>query len=399
VTWEDTDRPPLDVFFEVDSRIAPELEPDANALLLAGILPAFRNGERRLRIDGDVCPLLCEGLETAMTLQRSWYGGSRRTVVIEAAGRRASPRRSARAGLFLTGGVDSVHALWWNRGAFPSEHPAAFRDAVTVEGLSFPEATPSARNQDVTRRQGAAVAAVASESGLEVVGVRTNIRLLEPDPDFLAREGLSVLLASVGHALSRRTTYVSFGAVLDRTTLIPRGSHPLLDACFCSSALEFRQEDWTIDRLTKIRRIAGWRAAVENLMVCFEGPLADGRLNCGQCEKCLRTVAGLWIAFGRPEAPSFPEGALTAEAIDRIEPAHHLDILPDFWSQFVEPFRTMGRRDLSRACRRLADRARRRLLRSEGRGWTGAARRFDREHLHGVVRRAARRIRGVSGAV
>ncbi len=400
VTWEESDRGPLDLFFETGAEFGEDLNPEANAFLLAAIFPAFRGGERRLRIEGAICPRLSEGLETVMRLQNAWHGPGRLPVAIEPAGGwRPALRGRDRAGLFLTAGVDSLHTLWWNRGNYPDDHPAAFRDAISIEAISFSEDTPSPRNLDVTRRQRRAVAAIAAETRLTTILVRSNIRALEPDNDRVAEESFSCLLACVAHAFSRRLTAVSLAAGLDLGRIIPWGTHPLLDPNYCSSSLEFRQEGWTLDRLSKIRRIAGWKAALENMMVCFEGPLPDGRFNCGRCEKCVRTMMGLLIAGKLDGATSFPTVAITPEVLDRLEMGYHLDFLPSFWAPFVEPLKARGREDLSRAVGRLVARSRRHQRWLDERDWKGRVRRFDRKHLGGVLLRASRRLRGGSAAV
>jgi hypothetical protein len=397
VTWEDSARPPVQLFFETDSEHADSLNPEPNAFLLAGILPAFRHGERRLRVDGEICPRLIEGLETVMRLHIAWRGPGRRPVEIEpTGGRRASLRAPARSGMFLTGGVDSLHTLWWNRNHYAHDHPAAFRDALYIEGVSFPEETPSPRNRDVTRRQIQALAAIGAGTGLTVITFQTNIRRLELDNTFVAEEAMSSLLASAAHAAARRLTSVSFGAGLDLATLRPWGTHPLLDLNYCSSAVELHQEDWTLDRLTKIRRIAGWKTALTHMMVCFEGPLENGTYNCGSCEKCVRTMMGLLIAGRLDLAGAFPRREITVESLERLDPGYHVDFLPYFWRPLIEPLNAIGRKDLAAAVRRLIARAQRRQRWLEERDWKGKVRRFDRAHLGGILLRASRRARGLS---
>jgi hypothetical protein len=395
IAWEDCPREPLELFFETDADLAGDFEPQANAFLLAGILPAFRNRERRLSIEGSVCPLLCEGLETVMSLQRAWYGRGREVAIEPSRGRRPSIRGPARAGMYFTGGVDSLHTLWWNRRNYPPGHPSVFRDAIYVEGLSFPEEIASARNQDVTQRQRRAVAAIAADCDLSVLPLRSNIRMLEPDNVFVAREGLSCLLASMAHVFCGRLTSVSFAAALDLQSLVPWGTHPLLDANYASTAIEFRQEDWTLERQTKIQHIVSWKPALQHMMVCLEGPLSDGRLNCGQCEKCVRTMVGLLAAGRLAGTEAFLCQGITPETLDGLELIHHLRFLPNFWSPFVEPLRALGREDLAQAVERLVARARRKERWLEERDWKGAVRKFDRKRLGGVLLRTTRRIRGI----
>jgi hypothetical protein len=153
IVWEDVDRPPFEMRFE-RGRSPEPLADDLHAFLLASIVPAWRGGERRVRVEGSVCPRLRDGLRAAMSLLSQWFASAREPPLIEATGGfHPFPRRSDRAALFLTGGVDSMHALHANRAAYPADHPGAFRDAVYAIRLAFLETDPSARAVNLARRQ------------------------------------------------------------------------------------------------------------------------------------------------------------------------------------------------------------------------------------------------------
>jgi hypothetical protein len=56
VAYEDSDRNPLEVFYEVPQEFASDLVPNPDSFLLACISPAHRHGERRLLVEGNVSP-------------------------------------------------------------------------------------------------------------------------------------------------------------------------------------------------------------------------------------------------------------------------------------------------------------------------------------------------------
>jgi hypothetical protein len=68
---------------------------------------------------------------------------------------------------------------------------------------------------------------------------------------------------------------------------VPMGSHPAVDGSFSSQRLAIIHDGARFSRVGKVRALAAWPTALAALRVCPEGP-AD-RLNCGRCEKCLRT--------------------------------------------------------------------------------------------------------------
>ena len=56
VKWEDSGRPPLEIFFETTTEFARDLACDLNAILVAFLPPAPRHGERRIAIEADIYP-------------------------------------------------------------------------------------------------------------------------------------------------------------------------------------------------------------------------------------------------------------------------------------------------------------------------------------------------------
>src|SRR5262245_7588475 len=76
VTWEESAREPLELYYDVPVAFADALFPSVNAFVVATIFPAIAAGERRLAIDDEVCPRLVVGLQTAMRLFEYWYGPS-----------------------------------------------------------------------------------------------------------------------------------------------------------------------------------------------------------------------------------------------------------------------------------------------------------------------------------
>jgi len=63
VVWEDSHRPPVEIWWDLDEDLAADAFPDPNAFVAAAFVPALRHGERRIAVEGAVCPLLAAGLE------------------------------------------------------------------------------------------------------------------------------------------------------------------------------------------------------------------------------------------------------------------------------------------------------------------------------------------------
>jgi hypothetical protein len=308
-------------------------------------------------------------------------------------GFRPYPERNPRAGVFLTGGIDSLHVLARNRRFYEKAHPAFFRDAIYAERLSYVEDVPSPRARDLSARQSRAVGEIARLSGLEARRVDSNFRLLDPDQWWVASEDQGALLAAIGHTLTNRIGSVSLAATHDPDFLPNWGTHPLLDPCFSSSGLEFRHEGFGRTRFEKTAEIADWDVARGYLLVCFEGPLPEGQLNCGKCEKCLRTMTAL-LALGVLDSFSvFGGQRVTPEKIDGMPFGNHMEFFGGFWAPLVDPLRARGEHPIARALERKLEAWHRVISWHAETGWRGRLRSVDRRYFGGALLRVSRELR------
>ena len=84
----------------------------------------------------------------------------------------------------------------------------------------------------------------------------------------------------------------------------PFGSHPDLDPNWSTEILEFIHEA-DANKLEKCRLIGQYEVALQTLHVCLRYP--ETGLNCGECEKCLRSQVYLQVAGAAERCTAFPE--------------------------------------------------------------------------------------------
>ncbi len=391
VRFEDSDRPSREIYFEVESARAEGFREDANAMLTGCYLPAIRAGERRVRLEGPVCPKLCDGLAVGAALLRGWYGGNRNAIPVESRrGLRAPvPRSPANAAFFLTGGIDSLALLHRNRGHYAPSHPAAFRDAIAVFGLTIPDQVQSAFARDQAARTVSVLEEILQGMGIRLVPVTTNLAALAPDLAFLELEFISSALISAAHNFPGRWSTLSIASGRDIANLFPQGTHPLLDGCFGTAAIDVRHEGLRDFRLAKLRSIAGWSAGVDNLIVCMH-TVEPPWLNCGKCEKCVRTMVQL-LAIGKlSTSRRFPRRDVTVGMIESLPPDSGFKRA---WAEILPDLGARGRDDLIAAIQRKLDQTRRLAVWLADRGLKGRFRRIDRRLLGGTVLRSFRALR------
>jgi hypothetical protein len=353
VAWEDTDRPEREIYIETEAAYGDDIAPLADAFVTGALVPALHFGERRLKVEGDICPRLKEGLATVMGLMRVWSGGEMKPLELEMPVRRGLlfPRRPARSGFFLSGGIDSLTALRLNRLHYAQGHPGAVQDALLVHGFDIGGVMARGMKFHVFERARAHMAPVAADAGVTLIPVYTNIRHLCDDRDLWLNRFFGAVLAAVCHAFAPRLDRVEIAASFDLPNLVPCGSHPMLDPEYGSFDVRIRHRDVELSRIDKLRIVAQWPTAMDNMRVCLAN--VPDRLNCGRCEKCVRTMTGLVAIGALEDCGAFEEKDVTPEMFDafRINIRHR----EPFYQELLEPLAARGRFDLVEVIRRKLD--------------------------------------------
>ncbi len=136
---------------------------------------------------------------------------------------------------------------------------------------------------------------LAMQLGTEVLVVTTNLREFSDRVTDWVRYFHGPALASTVLALGSCFSTCKVAASQTYRSLIPRGAHPLLDPLWGSDTTAFEHDGLEANRLEKTRAIARFPALLRNLRVCATSDLTKA-YNCGECEKCIRTMIYLEIA-------------------------------------------------------------------------------------------------------
>jgi hypothetical protein len=353
VTWEDCDRPTQEIYFETTEVFAEGLTCNPHTFLLACIMSAMRHGEKRIFIDAEICPELRHGMITAMSWIRQWYGLEQQLVQIEAKTQSypPTPRIPERAGFFFSGGIDSLTTLRTNRLDIPFQHPRSFKDGLLIYGLEL-------QDPEFFKQLVSSLSSIALDAGVSLIPVYTNIRsLLGEDWSFWGKEIQGAVLSAVAHAFSRRLTIVTIPSSFDIYHLYPYGSHPLLDPNYSSSDLQIRHDSILLTRLDKTKLVANWDVALQNLRVCNQISLIPpGALNCGQCEKCVRTMTALLALGVLNKTRAFPKVDISEELLLEKARIKNPPYSESSYREMIAPLAAKGRDDLVRGLQSVIDR-------------------------------------------
>lgn len=271
------------------------LERAVDALAVA-LLPAAMSRGLAIELPGRLSPRLGESLASAQAVLEGWWGrieGWSRVELREGPGP-APPAAQKERGVacFFTGGVDSFHSVL-----------TALEDldaVVFVHGFDVALA-------DTAKRAlvSASLREAAGELGLELIEVESDVKQLTWSRCKWGFHAHGAALASVGHLLSGRFREMLVPASHTYRDLFPWGSHALLDPLWSSESVRFIHHA-PLARTRKVARIARSDTALAHLRCCFERT-TPGELNCGHCEKCLRTMASLRIVGALDRCATLPQ--------------------------------------------------------------------------------------------
>lgn len=263
----------FDVWFESDDL---PLNDSPEAFGSAFLIACLKKG-LDLEIDHRVCPVWKTGIEKlSETLVQSGSAQTQKITVasVVANGEEAcEPNR--KTAQFFSGGVDSFYVLL--KGGI------AFDYLVFVHGYDI-ELADTVRFEQAHE----SMLAVASESGVKLCVVRTNLREHPLIKEVSWDDAHGGALAAVGHLLSSQIESITIPPSWPISMNQLWGSHWTLDPLWSSASLAVKHGDASLYRTDRLLSIAEEPLVQNNLRVCWENRTPAG--NCSQCEKCLRTM-------------------------------------------------------------------------------------------------------------
>lgn len=357
VTWEDRQKPPRTLVFEVPE---PRRETGGYAwdpFALACMPLALWDGEERLVVEGPLSPDLMSGLQAVSPLFKEWFQLDRGLSLEAREGARpAEAPENAVSASFLSGGVDALSLLQDNHDRCPEGHPGRVRECLVVFGLNsfeFEELSPRPDRQEAFDEYCRSLNGFARRIGVELIPVRTNVRTLYPGFESWWSVGFGACLIACGHACARG--YRRLLMASDGPPVVARAAHPCLIPNYGTATTRVAQRQVGTKRIDKVRSVAGCPPALGVLKCCLERTVhPDGLPNCGCCEKCLRTMVELEAVGALARAPTFPVDRLTPDRLDDLQ----IDspFARQYMAECVGLLEDRGRNDLvDLLCSRIAD--------------------------------------------
>jgi len=333
IHWEDCDRPVKEIYFEVSKEHRDKIALNAAPFLLASFIPAIKTMEKRVKVDEYVCPETILGIQRTGAFISHWHYPDRESqIVIETKRKNKNPidrvpkRKSA---FFFSGGIDSLATLLRNREIYPKDNENSISYGITAYGLEIEkkeQLSPVETKLDT----------IADQAGIERITLKTNVRSLDENWQFWEYQWQGSVLASLAHVFAPSIHLVYIASTIDYRNLKPYGSHPLIDPVLGSSYMRIVHDGLSMTRLEKVKLVSKYEYALNNLRCCNQVHKYDDEyINCGECEKCMRTMLALHVIGKLNETKSFRDSRITAEKINTLARLSKTSII--WWREFA-PF-------------------------------------------------------------
>jgi len=328
---------------------------DASHLVGLGIWPAILAGTD-LHVRATVDAGCVDRARRLLHVYRSWSPAMRVPTVTVGAEAPPSTERGPGTAAYFSRGVDSMFEAALETAARPPLTHLIFLDGIE------PRHSPPVAAGEVE-----AATAAAELLGIELAVVETDAHALTGH----ARDWADVhgcVLAALATSLGGAIGSVVIPSTDSYATLVPYGSHPLLDPLLSTSTVEVRHGDISAGRAGKVAALAAQRPdLLPFLKVCYEEDRVD---NCGRCGKCVITMAALLAADALDAATGFPD-AIDLDDLRALRPSplqsrgHWMDVVrllddtgraPDVRDAILHALRRAARPDLRGWTRIVRDR-------------------------------------------
>jgi hypothetical protein len=283
-------------------------EPRVADFALIAALPYCMNRGANVRIRGGVTASLIEAAEECVDVWSLWRPDLFKRIRLDASevvSDRAPVGRDSV--LAFSGGVDATFALIANRQGLVGHRSRDVKTGVMIHGFDIPVEQPEVftLSREHARH-------ILSDAGAALSTVRTNWRNYCVDWEMAHGFGIAAVLHQF-HGSASHGIIAADEAYSDEE--LPWGNSSVTNPLLSGVSFPIHTCGGGYTRAEKIREISGYESVRSHIRVCWE-TLGSG-LNCGICEKCVRTRLMFFVA-GCDEIPAFPVH-LTADAVSRIQ--------------------------------------------------------------------------------
>jgi len=268
----------------------------ADAFIAACLVPAMAKGsDIIIEDDVPVSSALLSNLEQLQTIFSFWskYFHQDLKKINIIGGKKIDSKGGWNKTIsFFSGGVDGTYTYL--------KHAQEIDYLLFAKGIDMQLSNDDLYNEALNKNK-----QYLDSNGHELVPFETNVRFLGHHYGLNWGNCFGGGLSSIALALGAKKCFIAAGLTYEN--LLPESSNFITDHLWSNGFTEFVHDGAESLRINKLKEIANNSSALSILRVCWH----DNGYNCGQCEKCLRTMAS--IRALKLNVPTFPP--LTDELI------------------------------------------------------------------------------------
>lgn len=280
-----------EIYFKLNKEHKNFVVQDYTPFLTSMLIPSMKLGVD-MYIDGTVSEKVYLNLERIMQLVCSWDIGLKRIkVTIKGFTQESfSPKYNSS---FFSGGVDSFYTFLNNRS----------KDIETDYLILANGYDINLQNKFLWKLTKDNIEQVSREQSVKLIEIESNVRdLIEPIVPWGYTHG--GCLVALGLLLRKEVKNIYIPSTYSIDQLFNWGTHPDLDYLWSSRYTSFIHDGSDKSRLEKIRSISNNNSVLNHLRVCYVNK--KGKFNCGECDKCIRTMIALKIVGNLDKSKTFP---------------------------------------------------------------------------------------------
>lgn len=276
-------RVPSELWFRFPCEWGAEISLDSDPFAVSLLLLAMKNREL-LQIQGTLSKRLLTGLYEYQQIFHSWYPERFHLIKIEPTGVREDiPHGVRKTGCAFSGGVDSFYTLLQLRGGAADRK---LTHALFMAGFDMPlNLTGSIAELTGSYQK------MMKKMGISFITGSTNVRNFVNSVDWTNAHGQALAAAALFFKNQWEVFFIPSSYTIG--THPKWGTHPLLDPLLSTESMELVHHGAHANRVEKLAIVSRAEESYGRLRVCWIQDL--GLRNCGQCEKCVRTMAALDI--------------------------------------------------------------------------------------------------------
>jgi hypothetical protein len=289
---------PDELWFRFPGRYSGHVTDHLNGFAVALLPLAMTLGED-LQLEGVLSPRLLRGMKEYQRIQCAWKPTFFKPVIIGHDGLQAAqvdPLGSG-VGCAFSGGVDSCHTLWRH---LPENEPIRqyrISHCLMINGF---DADTDIENEGHFAKIQRSIEPMMASHDLNLIVCETNY--MSFSDAWILKQSFGAMVTAPALVLGRLFSCFFVPSSFRFDGFFRDGSHLLFDHLISTESMETIHDSPDVTRTEKVAIVSDWSATRSMLRVCFNktGYREEDAsiLNCGRCEKCIRTMKMLEV-FGK----------------------------------------------------------------------------------------------------